>query len=75
MQKPVLMGIKGLEQLRSVTGSNVGHTKTVSAVNTRLSSDSVSTGAFSNLKLTAGSVFSGSCIVFLLSRLNFDRLF
>ncbi|CAA7401682.1 unnamed protein product [Spirodela intermedia] len=53
MQKPGLMGMKGLDQLRSVKGSTVGHAKTVSAVNTRLSSDSISIGAFANLKLTA----------------------
>ncbi|CAA6665039.1 unnamed protein product [Spirodela intermedia] len=47
------MGMKGLDQLRSVKGSTVGHAKTVSAVNTRLSSDSISIGAFANLKLTA----------------------
>uniref|UniRef100_A0A1D1XL76 Synaptonemal complex protein 1 n=1 Tax=Anthurium amnicola TaxID=1678845 RepID=A0A1D1XL76_9ARAE len=53
MQKPAFLGMKSLDQLRSIRGPTVGPAKAMPMVNLRTSTDSISLGAFANLKLTA----------------------
>lgn len=52
MQKLGLIGLKRLDQFKSLTGSASGTAKTLS-ISSRSSSDSITSGSFASLKLTA----------------------
>uniref|UniRef100_A0A803ME61 Uncharacterized protein n=1 Tax=Chenopodium quinoa TaxID=63459 RepID=A0A803ME61_CHEQI len=53
MQKLGFFGMKGLDQFKSLTGSASGTAKTLS-ISSRTTSDSITSGGFASLKLTAG---------------------
>lgn len=55
MQKLGFFGMKSLDQFKSFTGSASGTAKTLS-ISSRSSSDSITSGSFANLKITAGSL-------------------
>ena len=66
MNKLGFSGLKSLDQFKSLSGSIYGAAKNYS-VPGRPSSDSITLGSFSNLKLTAGLKISVVLLLLLLS--------